>query len=296
MRRQIFQTIGVAATVAMLGTGALAARREAGERPAATRTAGPQSLVYGTDPLQVVDFWPAAQAGAPLVVFVHGGGWKRGDKQMMRGSPKPAHWQAQGYAVASVNYRLVPAATVEQQAADVAAAVALLQARAQVLGIDGGRIALVGHSAGAHLVALVGTDPQYLRGAGLALSDVRGVVPLDGAAYDVAQQMVTGPRIMRKTYAQAFGSDPARQAALSPTVQAAAPNVADFLVLHVEREDGTAQSEALARALRAGGSRAEVQGFAGKGLRGHAEINRDLGDPAYPATPVVDAFLARVFR
>ena len=44
-----------------------------------------------------------------------------------------------------------------------------------------------------------------------------------------------------------------------------------------------------------GGSRAPVQGFAGRGLRGHMEINRRLGDPDYPATPVVDAFLARVF-
>lgn len=267
------------------------------DRPQATaRANAQQSIAYGTDALQVVDFWPAARAGAPLVVFVHGGGWKRGDKQMMRGSDKLSHWQALGYAVASVNYRLVPAATVEQQAADVAAAVALLKARAAALGIDGSRIALVGHSAGAHLVALVGTDPQYLRGAGLSFADIRGVVPLDGAAYDVAQQLTTGPRMMRKTYVQAFGSDPARQAALSPTVQAGAPNATEFLVLHVEREDGAAQSEALVRALRASGSRAELQGFDGNGLRGHMQINRDLGDPDYPATAVVDAFLARVFR
>lgn len=276
--------------------GTLAAQGRDDRPQAAARADGQQSIAYGTDPLQVVDFWPAARAGAPLVVFVHGGGWKRGDKQMMRGSDKLSHWQGLGYAVASVNYRLVPAATVEQQGADVAAAVALLKARAAALGIDGSRIALVGHSAGAHLVALVGTDPQYLRAAGLSFADIRGVVPLDGAAYDVAQQLTTGPRMMRKTYTQAFGTDRARQAALSPTVQAGAPNAAEFLVLHVEREDGAAQSEALVRALRAGGSHAELQGFDGNGLRGHMQINRDLGDPDYPATAVVDAFLARVFR
>jgi acetyl esterase/lipase len=224
------------------------------------------------------------------VVFVHGGGWKRGDKRMMYGSDKLRRWQAQGYAVASLNYRLVPEATVEQQAQDIAAALALLKAR-----FDPDKIALVGHSAGAHLVALIGTDPAYLRGAGLSFADIAGVVPLDGAAYDVPAQLGDGPRVMQRTYRQAFGTDPARQARLSPTSQAGAPNAAEFLILHVQREDGIRQSEKLAAELRRAGTRAEVRGFAGTGLRGHAEINRRLGDPDYAATPVVDAFLAKAF-
>jgi acetyl esterase/lipase len=250
-----------------------------------------QTLSYGRDPLQTLDYWPGRAADAPLVVFVHGGGWKRGDKRMMHGSDKLRHWQAQGYAVASLNYRLVPEATVEEQAQDVASAVALLKAR-----FDPGKIALVGHSAGAHLVALVGTDPAYLRGARLSYADIAGIVPLDGAAYDVAAQLEDGPRIMQQTYRQAFGADPGRQAKLSPTLQAGAPDAAAFLILHVERDDGKRQSEALARALRHAGSSAEVRAFAGKGLRGHMEINRRLGDPDYPATAAVDAFLAEIFR
>lgn len=285
--------LGAAALTLTVAAGAqVGARRDAAERRA---DPGKQSLSYGRDRLQVVDFWAGPAANAPLVVFVHGGGWKRGDKRMMDGSAKLSHWHERGYAVASINYRLVPEATVEQQGADVAAAVALLKARAGTLGFDAQRIALVGHSAGAHLVALVGTDPSYLRAAGLSFADIAGIVPLDGAAYDVSAQMSEGPRIMRGTYQQAFGTDPARQARLSPTRQAGAPNAAEFLILHVQREDGERQSEALADALRRGGSRVAVQGFAGTGLRGHAQINRELGDPDYPATAVVDAFLARIF-
>jgi len=256
----------------------------------AQRAEQAQTLSYGRDPLQTLDYWPGRSENAPLVVYVHGGGWKRGDKRMMQGSDKLRHWQAQGYAVASLNYRLVPEATVEQQAQDIAAAVVLLKAR---FGPD--RIALVGHSAGAHLVALVGTDPAYLRGVGLSFADIAGIVPLDGAAYDVAEQLEDGPPIMQRTYRQAFGADPARQAKLSPTRQAGAPNAAEFLILHVERADGTRQSAALGEVLRRAGTAAEVRGFAGKGLRGHMEINRRLGDPDYPATAVVDTFLARVF-
>jgi arylformamidase len=291
MRRPVFLVLAAAA-LAVPGAALWSGKADSAQ---AQRATAKQTLRYGEDPLQTVDYWPGASADAPLVLFVHGGGWKRGDKRMMDGSDKLVHWRSLGYAVASLNYRLVPESTVEQQGADVAAAVALLKARARALGFDGGRIALVGHSAGAHLVALVGTDPAYLRGAGLGFDAIAGVVPLDGAAYDVAAQMSEGPRIMHKTYAQAFGSDPARQARLSPTAQAGAPNAGPFLILHVERADGTRQSEALAAALRQGGTAAEVQGFAGTGLRGHVEINRDLGDPDYPATAVVDRFLARIF-
>lgn len=255
-----------------------------------------QTLAYGRDRLQTLDYWAGTTANAPLVVFVHGGGWKRGDKTMMRGSAKLEHWHSLGYAVTSIDYRLVPDATVEQQGADVANAVAYLRTNAARLGFDRSRIALVGHSAGAHLVSLVGTDPQYFRAAGLSLDDVRGIVPLDGAAYDVSDQMDENARLMGDTYEQAFGTDPVRQRALSPTLHAAAPNAPAFLILHVQRDDGERQSEALGAALSAAGTPATVQGFAGRGLRGHMQINRQLGDPEYPATAVVDAFLARIFR
>ena len=122
-------------------------------------------LSYGPDPMQTLDFWPSAAVDPELVVFVHGGGWSGGDNRMMQGSDKLRHWQGEVYAVASLNYRLVPEATVEQEAEDVAAAIALLKTQADVWGFDPERIALVGHSAGAHLVALVGTDERYLRSA-----------------------------------------------------------------------------------------------------------------------------------
>ena len=259
------------------------------------RSPPPVELSFGSDKLQRVDVWAGQSKSAPLVVFVHGGGWKRGDKSMMKGSAKLSHWQAQGYAVASVNYRLVPDATVEQQAQDVADAVALLKREAGRLGYDANRIVLVGHSAGAHLVALVGTDPAYLRKAGLGYSDIDGIIPLDGAAYDVPAQMDENARLMGDTYEQAFGTDPARQKALSPTFHAAAPNAPSFLILHVQRRDGTQQSRGLARALQGAGTQASVEAVDGRGLRGHAEINRKLGEKDYPATALVDRYLAARF-
>jgi acetyl esterase/lipase len=268
-----------------------------GDSGASVVGARPQTLSYGSDPLQELDLWvPRGAKGAPLVLFVHGGGWKRGSKDTAGSRTLPGHLTAQGYAFASINYRLVPAATVEQQAADVAASLAYLLEKADSLGIDRSRVVLTGHSAGAHLVALVGTDERYLRSVGLSFADIDGVMPNDGAAYDVPTQMAQAGRFMSGTYEQAFGTDVARQKALSPTLHAAAPNAPAFLLLHVQREDGVAQANALADALKRGGSRVEIGSFEGEGLKGHADINRKLGEPDYPATSVMDAWLKTVLR
>jgi arylformamidase len=271
-----------------------AGRRDGG---AAVVGARPQTLSYGSDALQALDLWvPRGAKSAPLVLFVHGGGWKRGSKDNAGSRSLPGHLTAQGYAFASINYRLVPAATVEQQAADVAASLAYLLKRADALGIDRSRVVLTGHSAGAHLVALVGTDERYLKAAGLSFADIDGVMPNDGAAYDVVQQMAQAGRLMSDTYEQAFGTDVARQRALSPTLHAAAPNAPAFLLIHVQREDGVAQNAALAEALKRGGSHVDIGSFEGDGLLGHMEINRKLGEPDYPATKVMDAWLKTVLR
>lgn len=268
----------------------------ASPRPTASNPeAAKAEYSYGPDRLQKLDFWHAVQtAPAPLVVFVHGGGWKRGDKRGATGLAEVAHLTAQGYAFASINYRLVPAATVEQQVADIASAVAWLRDNAARLGIDTSRIVLMGHSAGAHLVSLAGTDPAYFQAVGMSLADVRGVIALDGACYDVPRQIKEGSRLMASSYLAAFGSDPVRQRNLSPTFQAAAPNAPAFLLIHIDRPDGKAQSKALAGALMHAGTAAEVFGTDETGLLGHLDLNESLGRDDFPATAVVDRWLHRV--
>ncbi|NLS29042.1 hypothetical protein S2M10_40560 [Sphingomonas sp. S2M10] len=257
-----------------------------------------RGLAYGALPEQTLDYHPPAVASRtrpPLIVFVHGGGWQHGSTDNATGAAKIRHFTGQGYAFATINYRLVPGATVEQQAQDVATALAWLVAHAGDLGFDPARMVLMGHSAGAHLAALVGTDPRYMHGRDLMLDQLRGVVLLDGAAYDVPAQMAQAGRWMRPIYAKAFGGDPARQRALSPIAHSAGPNVLSFLILHVQREDGRRQSEALAAALRAEGSKVELRGFEGRGLRGHVAMNRQLGEADHPATAVVDRWLSATF-
>lgn len=266
------------------------AQRAAPDTPPAGAT-----IPYGSDPLQRLDVWPAqGRQPAPLVMFIHGGGWQRGSKNSAASRWAPTYFPRQGYVYAAIDYRLVPAATVEQQGEDVALALKALLDRAREFGIDRERVVLMGHSAGAHLVALVGTDERYLRSAGLSFTDVDGVIAIDGAAYDVPAQIRTAGRMGLQTYTQAFGSDPARQRALSPTDNAGAPNVPAFLLLYVQRPDGVRQAETLGQALEAAGTAVEFGSFPGSGLRGHAQINRELGNPDYVATPVVNAWLEKL--
>ncbi len=262
----------------------------------AQENAAMQRLSYGDDDLQGLLYWPGATSSSPLFVFVHGGGWSRGDMRSTVDSSMLRHLQAQGFAVASVNYRLVPDATVEQQAGDVTASLAFLAQRSAQLGFDADRIALAGHSAGAHLVSLVGTDPQYGAAAGFEAENLRGVLALDGAGYDVPRQLEEAGPMLRQTYRNAFGTERGRQQALSPITHAAAPNAPEFLILHVDRRASREQSIALGEALTDGGTRAEIEAIPGRGMRGHREINRRLGEADYPATPIVDAWLERVLR
>jgi arylformamidase len=271
-------------------------RKPAGTRSAPAHVSDGEVIAYGGDDLQKLRFHRSTKPDAPLIIFVHGGGWKRGDMDNATGAYKVSHYLSRGFAFATINYRLVPQARVEEQAADIAAATAALRDRAQALGFDPDRIFLMGHSAGAHLAALVATDLSYFRQAGVNPAALRGAVLLDGAAYDVPEQLLTGNRFMQKTYVQAFGSDPERQQRLSPVYHAAAPNAPAFLILHVERKDAKQQSEKLAENLVASGSKAQVAAIPGKGLSGHMEINQQLGEPDYPATSIVDDWLADRLR
>jgi acetyl esterase/lipase len=255
-----------------------------------------QRLSYGDDARQRVLVWraPAGQARPPLAVFVHGGGWQNGAPEMV--SEKPAWFRQHGWAFASIGYRLLPDAPVEQQAADVGAALRHLRSQAARLGYDPDRILLLGHSAGAHLAALVSTDPQY---AGDAFGAIRGVIPIDGAGYDVVAQLADGGRFMtQRTYIPAFGTDPARQRALSPTTHAGGRDAPDWLLLYTSaRDDAENQSRGLAAALGRGGARTqlvEVPARSRNPLAAHREINVDFGTPAYAANDAVLALMRRV--
>jgi acetyl esterase/lipase len=242
-------------------------------------------LAFGADPDQTLDVYrPAAAGGAGIVVMVHGGGWHRGDKAG-RGvvGHKVAHWVGQGLLLVSVNYRAMPAANPVQQAEDVALALAFVQANAGRWGGDRSRCVLVGHSAGAHLVALLAADTSLALDQGA--QPWAASVLIDSAALDI-EAIMKRPHF--GLYDRAFGSDPGFWRQASPlarlTHRPAAPML---LVCCAGRDDAGTAAAAFADRVLALGGRATVLPVE----LNHAQINAQLGEPG-DYTDTVDAFLA----
>src|SRR5262245_23259333 len=110
----------------------------------------------------------------PVVVWIHGGGWQAGDKKDVHG--KPQAFADKGFVFVSVNYRLLPKATIKEMAGDVAKAIRWVHDHARDYGGDPNTLFVMGHSAGAQLAALVCTDDRYLKAEKLSLSLVKGCV------------------------------------------------------------------------------------------------------------------------
>jgi arylformamidase len=261
----------------------LAERREAAVMTRA-------DLAYGSDPKQMLTLYRVAgRPPAPLVVYIHGGGWSAGDRAA-GGREKPAHFTGGGYVYATVGYRFVPQVRVEDQLADVASAIAWLRKNARKHGIDRDRIVLLGHSSGAHLAAMLATDPTWLRGAGAPFDAVRAAVLIDGAGYDVPRVMAGDPGGVMRYYGPAFGADRQRQAALSPINHTAPPNAPAWLMLYdYNRMDAGSEATALAERLDAAGADTVVTGVMDSS---HMLLNEQLGIYGDFATNGVDLFLA----
>lgn len=146
----------------------------------------------------------------------------------------------------------------------------------------------MGHSAGAHLVALVGTDKQYLEDQKLPLTVLKGVIPLDTAVYDLPQRMKDAGPLAKKLYEGAFGSKEADWKDASPMSHIQKKNP-PFLVVHVaDRKESREQSEEFVKALKNAGVEAKVYAAEGKT---HGTLNRDLGQKDDKPTTEVFEFL-----
>ncbi|MBB3083785.1 alpha/beta hydrolase fold domain-containing protein [Geodermatophilus sabuli] len=125
-----------------------------------------EALVYAVEPGYrplMLDLWVPEERpaeGAPVVVWVHGGGWVHGSRRRraphLHQNRVVERIVAAGFAVALVDYRLAAEAPFPAGVLDVQAAVRWLRAQADVFGLDGSRVALWGESAGAHLSLLAG--------------------------------------------------------------------------------------------------------------------------------------------
>ncbi len=256
-----------------------------------------RDIHYGPDELQTVDVYQTNYCKlntCPVVMWVHGGGWKRGDTGGASSTEFQTLWAKQGIVAVGVNYRLTPDVQHPALVQDIAAAFNWTRNNIAQYGGDKLRISLLGHSAGAHLVALVATDPRYLAAYGLRIdTDIRDVFPIDTASFDLTDKSSFFVSALVK---DAFGTDPAVLKDASPIWQVNAKgSYPPFLIAATAaRPDAVNTSQILQTKLRATNDSADlmIMDYPGANqLEAHALIAEDL---ANLNSPMTKALLRRV--
>jgi arylformamidase len=244
------------------------------------------------DKLQSLDVYsPPEGKDHPVIVWIHGGGWSKGDKASLQ--QKPQAFVDKGFVLVSVNYRLVPAVTVKDLMADLAQSVRWVRDHPAEHRGDPNSLVVMGHSAGAHLAALLCTDDRYLKAAGVPMTSLKGCVPLDVSAYDIPKRIHDVDDGISKTFKTVFGTDEAGQREVSPVHHIAKDkHIPPFLILHVaSRDDTKAQAHWLAGKLTAASIASRVVAAEGKT---HGTISSDLGGADDPPTLELWKFLGEV--
>jgi acetyl esterase/lipase len=238
------------------------------------------ATVAGTE--LALDLYRAPQPDAPLVLYLHGGGWQSGDKAA-DGPARVAPLAAYGVTVAAVNYRLVPTATFPDPLHDVKGAVRWLRANGAALGLATERIGVWGASAGAYLGSLVALTPEVAEFEGTTggnldqSSAVQAAVHWFGPVDLVA--MATRTEVENRLLPFAFeagllgvraAAEAAGRAEELSLLSHVSPQAPPFLIAHGDRDRivPSGEGEALHHALSRAGAAVRFDLLGGAGHEG----------------------------
>ncbi len=147
----------------------------------------------------------------PVVIYIHGGGWSVGDKSSQIEN-KVSLFQSLNYIFVSINYRLSPfpyelnnsnRIMYPTHNNDIADAIKWVYDNINLYGGNHNKIALLGHSAGAHLAALTGTNNTFLENVGLTTNDIKGIAVIDTEGYNIVNKVQDNNNL----YINAFGTN-----------------------------------------------------------------------------------------
>ena len=238
-------------------------------------------LAYGDDPAHRLDIYaPAAAKGArPVVVFFYGGSWQNGRREDYYFAG--AGLAAKGFVAMLPDYRKYPQVVFPGFVEDAAQAVAWARRNAARFGGDSTRLFVMGHSAGAHLAAMLSLDAQYLGARGLAPKDLAGLVGLAGP-YDFLP--------LRDPVLKTIFAPEATIARTQPITFASAGAPPAFLATGADDTTVNPRNTAnLSARLRSLGVRVEEKRY--EGLN-HYTIVGALGEPLRSRNPVYGDVIA----
>jgi acetyl esterase/lipase len=242
------------------------------------------NIPYGGGPRRRLDVYlpDRESASRPLIVFWYGGSWTKGDKDQYRFVG--AALALRGYVTVLPDYRVYPDVKFPDFMDDAALALKWAQDNAVRLNADPQRIYVMGHSAGAHIAALLALDTRYLERVGGDPRRIRGLIGMSGP-YALAPDT----QLLRTIFGAPFTA-----ADWQPVqfVTAASPPA---LLLHgsADRVVWISHSEKLEATLREAGVAVELRRYAGAS---HADPVAALSVPGRSRAPVLDDISAFVSR
>ena len=217
----------------------------------------------------------------PVMVYVHGGTWYKGDKKAV--GYKADLFTSNGYIFISINYRLSPypcelnnpnRLRFPCHPQDVGEALAWIYSNIAKYNGNRNKIFLIGHSAGAHLVSLVGTNQEYIARYNSTPGIIKGVCALDGAAYNIPVYFQTSAK---DPHYNAFGTSAENNQdqswiKASPVSYGSFDDSPFLLITQKGKEIRIYQNNSLANTLKS----AKVLTY----NKTHTGINTDVGNPA----------------
>jgi acetyl esterase/lipase len=293
VKRKIHNLVGLLAVLILLAACAPAATPAPSPTPFSRYGQALKDVTYCSPdnlPQKMDVYFPSSGGPWPVFLYVHGGGWDKGDKAEGEGWK---YLNEKGYLVVSVNYRLA-AWNIKFPAMiqDVKCAVRYLRANASEYNLDPARFAALGASAGGHLVALLGTsdkDAGWDVGEYLDQSSrVQAVIP-EAVFSDFTQPM---PNSIAMAIYFATGELPGTSAAINVAaspVTYVTPDDPPFLIIHGEKDGYAppAQAQELDAKLRAAGASSKLV-IVKNGEHGLAS---STGDPASPTAEEISQMI-----
>ena len=174
---------------------------------------------------------------APVIFWIHGGGWQGGEKTNVQ--LKPKFFTDLGYVFISTNHRYVKAVPMSEIFADLAKSLRWTHEHAAEFGGDPARIVIMGHSSGAQLAAYLAIDERPLKAEGLSLKMFKGCVPVDADTFDIpavialatANRKAAGKPEPKYGHREIFGGQPERWTDYSAVTHVAAgKGIPPFLI------------------------------------------------------------------
>jgi acetyl esterase/lipase len=219
--------------------------------------------VLGYRPLELDLYLPEAAAPLPVIVHVHGGGWRRGSRRESLPAVGPGFYDRlaeQGFAVAAIDHRLSGEARYPAALDDVRTAVGWVRDNAAAHGLDAGRVFVWGDSSGGHLALLAALTGAKVQGvvAWFPVTDLVGL-PADVAAAGGVPDL--GPDSREAQLLGAPASSVPELAREASPVSHAGAGTPPILLMHGAADDMVppAQSVRLTEALRASGAEVELE-------------------------------------